>query len=372
MLGPSRTSIAVLALGCLLLAGCNGGSWSPTTPPATLTPPSSTPTTTSEPVVHTFDGDAALDFVKGLALRADGEPRYRMPDSEGQAEGAAYLWRAMDVPGWQRGWQNFTGAQYVELDRRAVAGYGHGNPACKEQDWQALPGWPFHNLYAVKPSRTPGMPTMVLGAHWDSQRNSQNDPDDAKKALPDPGANDGASGVGVLLQLMRELDGIELPFDLMVLMLDGEDGFFDCYPLAGSLYFAQTPPRAVHRFVLLDMVGDPDARFIRESHSTQSDPGMVDLLWRHGRAAGGTQLFTNTANSISDDHLSFIQQGIPSVDIIDAGRPGTFPPQWDTTGDTVDKLSTRTLGIVGVTLLSMLTDEELTAPWPSPIPPKSP
>jgi len=75
-------------------------------------------------------------------------------------------------------------------------------------------------------------------------------------------------------------------------------------------------------------------------------------------------LFSQAEATIDDDHVAFIQAGIPSVDLIDAGRPGIFPPQWDTTGDTVDKLSSRTLGVVGQAILDTLGDPQLSGPWP--------
>lgn len=308
-----------------------------------------------------FDGDAALAFVRGLATQADGSPRYRMPGTPGQAEGASYLWNAMDVPGWSRNWQNFTGADYLALDRSQVARYNETSRWCPKQDLQALPSWPFHNLYAVRESRNSSAPLLLIGAHWDSQMHSDNDPNFTRRSWPDPGANDGASGVGVLLQLMRSVDALgPLPVSVGLLFVDGEDGFYDCYPDAGSLYFAQRLPRPVAAFVLLDMVGDPGALYPRESYSRQSAPALQDLLWRHGQAtAYGRAHFTNGTATIDDDHLAFIHAGIRSVDLIDAGRPTIFPPQWDTAFDTVDRLDPAMLALVGGTLVAALRDPGL-------------
>jgi hypothetical protein len=359
-------SAAVVALA-LLLAGCGGGPGQPG--------PTTTSSVTTGPG-EGFDGEAALDFVKAFALRDDGLPRYRIPGTVGQEEGAKFLWGATDLPGWQRTWHNLTGADYEALDRSLVASYtqpgDRDNPApgtppgynrgCTHEEHAAVSALPFWNLLAIRPAPSPSAPLLLLGAHWDSQMHSDFDPDPAKRDLPDPGANDGASGVGVLLQLMRELDARfpDLPFSVGVLFLDGEDGFYDCYPLAGSLHFAQNPPVDVAAFILLDMVGDPGAKYPREGYSRQSAPELQDLLWRHGQAQDdGGQHFTDDVRSIIDDHLAFIQQGIPSVDIIDAGRPGTFPPQWNTAGDTVDKLDAGMLGLVGDVLLAALADPAL-------------
>jgi hypothetical protein len=315
-----------------------------------------------------LNGEAAFAFVKGLALQPDGSPRYRIPGTEGQAEGASFLWQATNVPGWHRQWQNVTGQDYESLDRSLVASYlvpgqydGPGQArGCTASESEAVRGLPFYNLLAIRDG-PPDAPIILLAAHWDSQMHSDFDPDPAKRDLPDPGANDGASGVGVLLQLMRELEGQALPFRVGVLFIDGEDGFFDCYPLVGSLAFAQRGPLRPAAFVLLDMVGDPKARFPRESQSTRA---LQDIVWRHGRAANAT-VFQEAGATITDDHVPFLARGVPAIDVIDAGRSGTpnapFPPQWDTTHDTVDKLDPAMLGLVGGVLLASLHDPAMAA-----------
>jgi len=355
---------AVLVAGAL--AGCSGAHR------PTPTSSSSLSTSTAPPP---FDGAAALAFAKGLATHADGTPRYRIPGTAGQADGAAVLWRALDVPGWTRSFQNFTGQDYLALNRSAVAGYtepdprndppGGGSPrGCTPAEHDGVPGLRFANLLAVHAGPA-GSPLLLLGAHWDSQMHSDFDPDPAKRDSPDPGANDGASGVGVLLQLMRALPA-HLPFGVGVLLIDGEDGFYDCYPDAGSLMYAQHPlgNASAAAFVLLDMVGDAGARFPRETHSVHSAPNLVSLLWRHGSQAAPGHFLDDPA-TIADDHLAFIQEGVPAVDVVDAGHPdtrsGAFPAQWDTTGDTVDKLDAATLGAVGDVLVATLKDPEFAA-----------
>jgi hypothetical protein len=305
--------------------------------------------------VH-FDGAAALGFVRGLALGPDGGPRFRMPGTPGQEEGAQYLWHASDVDGWSRGWQNFTGEDYLQLDRGLVQTYD-SKFYCGDADRAARPGLPFHNLLAVKAGPA-GSPVLMLAAHWDSQMDSNYDPDPAKRPDPDPGANDGASGVGVLLQLMHEVSARpQLPYTVAILFVDGEDGFYNCYALAGSLYYAQRAVELPDLFVLLDMVGDPGAQFVRETASEQSARTALDILWSKAADLGGSGHFVTTSTSIQDDHIAFIEQRVPSVDIIDAGRPDTtFPPQWDTTGDTVDKLDASTLALVGDVLVTAMED----------------
>jgi hypothetical protein len=364
-----RLGAIVLALA--FVAGCLGA-----------TPTSSGPTSATTAPPTPFDGPAALQFAKGLALGSDGAPRYRIPGTQGQADGAADLWQATGVAGWTRTWQNFTGADYLKLDRDAVTGYtepsaaydppGGGDPrGCTQADHDKVAALPFSNLLAVHRSATAGAPLFLVGAHWDSQMHSDEDADHAKRDLPDPGANDGASGVGVLLQLQRHLATLpDLPFSVGLLFIDGEDGYYDCYPDAGSLFFAQTLPTKVDAFLLLDMVGDPSAIYPRESFSVQSAKPLMDLLWRHGQAAdGGRAHFSDRPASIDDDHVAFLHEGIPAADLIDAGRLDTkqgFPPQWDTTGDTVDKLDAGMLGRVGDVLAATLADPAFSAWLRSP------
>lgn len=332
------------------LAGCSG----------THSPTDSNTTTGSN-----FDGAAALAFVKGLALQADNSPRYRIPSTQGQTEGAQYLWGATQLPGWARSWQNFTGEDYLALDRSPVReftpGPGVDRAYCSETAEKLVPSLRFSNLVAVRPGTKSGGTFLLIGAHWDSQMHSDNDVP-ANRSKPDPGANDGASGVGVLLQLMRELDKAPSEVTVGVFFIDGEDGFYDCYPDAGSLYYAQKTADLPDAFILLDMVGDPGALYPRESYSHGSAPALQDLLWRHGQATPeGAKHFVNSTAPIQDDHLAFIHSKVPSVDLIDAGRPTTFPPQWDTTRDTVDKLDASMLALVGNTLLATLHDPGLPA-----------
>ncbi|HEX2065838.1 MAG TPA: M28 family metallopeptidase, partial [Candidatus Thermoplasmatota archaeon] len=354
-----KASTAVAVLLAAGLAGCAGET--PHAPPSTT----GAPTTDVPPA---FDGEAALAFVKAVALQPDGSPRFRIPGTQGQLDGAAALWRTTAVPGWERAWQNFTGEDYLRLDRGIVAPYTpgpHVNRAyCTVEAEAKVPGLRFANLVAVRPSPNGTAPLLLLGAHWDSQMHSDNDVP-TNRSKPDPGANDGASGVGVLLQLMRSLDALgPLPFSVGILFIDGEDGFYDCYPLAGSLHFAQglqdRPGRRPAAFILLDMVGDPGALYPKESHSRSSAPDLLELLWRHGQATPyGAAHFTNQTATVQDDHLAFIKAGVPAVDIIDAGRPDVFPPQWNTAFDTVDRLDARMLGLVGATLLAALADPAL-------------
>ncbi len=314
--------------------------------------------------VPEFDGDGAYAFVEGLVTDDTGAPRYRNPGSEGHADAAAWLWDNMDASGWQRGWQNFTGADYQALQSPLVSRYTQPG-ACPDEDAEEVSEHTFSNIWARRDA-TGGATgrTLLLAAHWDSK-------EDASNGGPMLGANDGASGVGVLLQLMQHIaEGILDPaVDIVVAFFDGEDGFEDCHPLAGSILFAAHEPAGrIDRMILLDMVGDLNARFVREEQSQESDPALMDLLWRHGRAQGGAEQFTDQEKAVIDDHVPFLDAGVRAVDIIDFGRSGGdkfgFPPYWHTSGDTMQNIDARMLEIVGNTLWATLGDPAFVDSWP--------
>lgn len=337
--GLSAVAALALAFG---LAGCLGSGGGPQDAPG-------------------FDGQRALGFVEGIALDEDGQPRYRIPGTPGQQEAADYLWDATDVAGWDRSWQEFTGEDYLALERRLVRAWTTpGTGSCTEEDSAQVPGLSFRNLLVVRRHEDPAAPLVLLAAHWDSAKRSDLDEDFGRRDEPSPGGN-AASGAGVLLQLMRELRGVDLPFDVGLVFLDGEDGHFGCYLLAGSLYYISQALEPVKSFILLDMVGDPSARFPREQQSSVSGPGLQDLLWSHGQARAPDR-FTDDLVPILDSHLPTAVAGIPSVAIVDAGRSDTtasFAPQWLTTQDTVDRLDAATLALVGDVLLATLQDPAL-------------
>jgi Zn-dependent M28 family amino/carboxypeptidase len=352
--------LAAAAVLALLLAGC--GSGGPDGPAPSPSPSPSSPTATSAPP-PSVDGQAVYDWVKGVVTKPDGSPHFRVPGTPDHAEAARWLAEQMQVPGWTVSWQNFTGQDYAALDKGESEPYYESATYCSEADRARLAGLSFSNLVATLPGA--GDRTFVLGAHWDSKAEANRDADPALRSQPVLGANDGASGVGVLLQLLWELSGKELPYTVQVVLFDGEDGFEDCHPLAGSLWFVdQAAAGEVDRMLLLDMVGDPAARFIREGHSEDCDPALVDLL--HAKAArhGLQENFPGTRATVQDDHVAFTQAGIPAVDLIDFGRG--FPPYWHTTKDTMENLDAAMLGSVASLVLDVMRDPGFSEPWPGP------
>ncbi len=306
-----------------------------------------------------FDGQAALERVEDIVYDGDAL-RVRSPGAPGHLDTAAWLQGQLVVDGWAVRVDSFNGSQYLALDLGTAARWGPDSWHCNEEDRQELDALQFANLYATKAGSGAGH--VVLAAHWDAKEEASQDADGTRRMQPVPAANDGASGVAVLLQLQRELSGRSLPFDVTVALFDGEDGFEDCHPLAGSLWAARNGSLGdITSFVLLDMVGDPDAVFIRERASVGAAPALVELIWSIADARGMGDHFTDINRPITDDHVPFIEEGIQAVDIIDAGRDSTFPPYWHTSQDTPDKLSAGMLGDMGDLLLDLLGDERFLA-----------
>lgn len=281
----------------------------------------STPTPADE--TYDFTGFEAYDFTEGLVTSADGTPRYRHPGSPGHTEGLHWLKQAAEAPGWTVSTQTFTGADFQALETKDDA-LTHWSSSCSQEDAKEVPNFQFTNVI-MRYNHPEVDDEVLLGAHWESKE----DASDGGHAL---GANDGASGVGVLLAMARTWTP---PGDVTIVFFDGEDGFEDCHPLAGSLYYARTMTDAPDAMILLDMVGDPNASFPLEGNSKQSAPRLQAMLWARGEAALPKQ-FTTVEKDVYDDHIPFIQEGVPSVDLIDYADG--FPPYWHTSRDTMDNL----------------------------------
>jgi glutaminyl-peptide cyclotransferase len=194
---------------------------------------------------------------------------------------------------------------------------------------------------------------IILGAHYDTRRRA--DQEGVDPTAPVPGANDGASGVAVLLELARTLDLAAVPHEIWLAFFDAEDnGNLDGWDwIVGSRYMADNLnlnplPEAM---ILVDMVGDADQQFYFDSNS---DPVLSARLWTVAAQLGYAQQFIALPRyAMLDDHTPFAELGIPAVDIIDFEYP-----YWHTTQDTADKLSAASLARVGRTLESYLETPE--------------
>lgn len=194
---------------------------------------------------------------------------------------------------------------------------------------------------------------VVLLAHWDTRPTADMESDPQKASQPILGANDGASGVAVLLELMRVMKG-QVPKDLgiLYLMTDGEDlgpGLNEMF--LGARAFAKSPgtPRPDYG-ILLDMIGDKDLVIPIEPQSRGFAPKLVDAFYAFARKIGMEKTFPSQYGPyIEDDHIPLNQAGIPTMDLIDFD----YEP-WHTAGDTADKCSAESLGKVGATLQKWL------------------
>ena len=217
----------------------------------------------------------------------------------------------------------------------------------------------------------PELPNRVLLiSHWDSRHVADEDPDAAKRTLSVPAANDGASGVGVLLEIARQVGQKQPRFGIDIFFTDAEDyGAPDSWQgshdekfwALGTQQWCKQPHVAGYQAnfgILLDMVGAPDATFYREYFSDQYASDVVNLIWHKAKQLGYQNLFIDQSGAgITDDHL-FVNRmrHIPTVDIIDTrmSGSGTFYPYWHTTDDTLDKLSVETIQKVGDVLMHVI------------------
>ena len=211
---------------------------------------------------------------------------------------------------------------------------------------------------------------VLLISHWDNRPFADNDPDPAKRKQPVMGANDGASGVGILLELAR-LCNEKLPqVGIDIFLTDAEDyGAPDDWKgthdekwwALGTQMWCKQAAREGYRAqygILLDMVGSANATFYREYYSERYASSFVNEIWQNAARLGYGDLFINQGGGgVTDDHV-FVNRmlQIPCVDIIDTrtDTDGTFCPEWHTTYDTIDNISRETLGKVGRVLVSLL------------------
>lgn len=204
---------------------------------------------------------------------------------------------------------------------------------------------------------------ILLLAHWDCRPWADNDPDPSKRHLPVDGANDGASGVAVLLEIARQLNLNGTDKGIDILFVDAEDwgteGDDSSWAL-GTQYFVSHPPvknYAPRVAILLDMVGGEGATFYREYFSERSAPHVADALWRIAAENGYGAMFLNSiGTAVMDDHVELIKAGIPAIDIIEYHKDGEqgFNPRWHTASDNMEGISKITLEAVGKTLINYL------------------
>ncbi|MCS6979964.1 MAG: M28 family peptidase [Flavobacteriales bacterium] len=202
---------------------------------------------------------------------------------------------------------------------------------------------------------------ILLAAHWDTRPQADEDP---QNKGPFAGADDGASGVAVLLEILRILSNQKPALGVDVIFFDLEDYGRSDAPgqtfCLGSQHWSRQPHLPGYRAeygILLDMVGARNARFLREGYSVQYAAHVVDKVWFAAGRQGYGHLFVNQgANPVTDDHY-FVNKlaGIPCIDIINYHNDtGGFPDHWHTQKDNLEIIDKATLKGVGQTLLDVI------------------
>lgn len=262
--------------------------------------------TQTEDVPVSFDGQRAYADVETQVAFGP-----RSPGTEGHDQIRAWIQDELIAAGWQ-----------VEVQASEALG---------------------HTIYNLIGKSGDEPPQIILGAHYDSRIFADNDPDLANRTQPVPAANDGGSGVAVLLELARSLPDDTI--SVWLVFFDAEDnGRIEGWDwILGSREFVKNnvlQPRAV---VIVDMIGDADLNIYKERNS---NPEITDEIWATAKSLGYESKFIpEYRHSMLDDHTPFLEAGIPAVDIIDFDYP-----YWHTIADTPDKVSAESLQAVGDTL----------------------
>jgi hypothetical protein len=213
---------------------------------------------------------------------------------------------------------------------------------------------------------------ILLAAHWDSRPFADSDPNPENINKPIDGANDGASGVGVLLEIARQLHEKNPKTGVDIIFFDAEDwgtrsgenesGDWWCL---GSQHWAKNPHIANYKAdfgILLDMVGAPNAKFQQEYYSTYFAAPIVSKVWGKAYQLGYKEYFINTgSHPITDDHLYVNRLAkIPMIDIIhqDNTTKTGFTSTWHTLQDNISNIDKYTLYVVGTTVLAVVYGEE--------------
>jgi hypothetical protein len=285
----------------------------------------------SAPPPREFDGAAALEYVRTQLAFGP-----RIPGRPGHAKMAAWLdslLRARADSVLPQRWTHVT----------------HGGDSL-----------PLVNFLA---RFKPGAATRLLFlAHWDTRPRADG-PMSRDSTLPVPGANDGASGVAVLLAMADQLKRTPPSIGVDLLFVDGEDyGDFnkDEDVLLGSRYYAaHLPPGPTPRFaILFDMIGDKDLRIQQEGRSLTGAPDVVEAVWRMAAQVGHGDVFVPEEGiSLDDDHVPLQQAGIRAIDLIDFTFGGPDNRWHHTPDDTIDKVSAASLKAVGDVAMAMIRTE---------------
>ena len=196
---------------------------------------------------------------------------------------------------------------------------------------------------------------LLIGAHWDTRPWADEDPEPEKRNDPIIGANDGASGVAVVLELARILNASPPPIGVTLVLFDGEDMGRSGIPKSyaqGSLAFAKDLPiQKPDEAIILDMIGDAELHIPIERFSYQQNRKLVKKLWGLAKELSLDAFESRIVHTIYDDHVPlWAEAEIPAIDIIDFNYPNSYSNYWHTTQDLPENCSAESLGQVGTLL----------------------
>ena len=193
---------------------------------------------------------------------------------------------------------------------------------------------------------------LLLGAHWDTRPWADSDLNIEKHNQPIIGANDGASGVSVLLELAKIFHYNPPPIRVSIVLFDAEDMGRPGVPKSyarGSQFFAKNLPiEKPDEAIILDMIGDKELHIPIERYSYQQNKDLVKKLWSLANKLNLEAFESRIVHTIYDDHVPLWQEAkIPAIDIIDFNYPNRYSNYWHTSQDTPDNCSAQSLGQVG-------------------------
>ena len=330
------TYISLLLVVLLLLASCSSCQSSKTT----------TDTSTIMPYTQTspdFDADSAYLYVKKQV-----DFGVRTPNSAAHIECGNYLVAKL---------KKF-GAEVIQ--QKAVL---------KTYDGIALNARNIIGVYNPEHKKR-----VLLFAHWDTRPFADQEPDKVMRTQPILGANDGGSGVGVLLEIARPLNNSPVAIGVDIIFFDAEDlgqpsyeqnqvpGDWYCL---GSQYWAEHPHTPNYRAkygILLDMVGASNATFYKEGYSVEYASNITEKVWTYASRLGYGSFFINKKGSyITDDHVAVNKyRRAPSINIIHTSDDTShgFGNFWHTHNDNMDIIDKATLKAVGQTVMEVIYTEQ--------------
>jgi glutaminyl-peptide cyclotransferase len=227
----------------------------------------------------------------------------------------------------------------------------------------SVPNWKRVQLTNLVASfNTRATNRFFISAHWDTRPWADQDPEKLNRSKPLIGANDGASGVAIILELARHMKQFPPAVGVDLVLFDGEDlgtsGFGDSYSIGAQHLAKNRPPGFTPRFgINIDMVGDRNLEIEREQSSERLAPEIQNLIFSTARRLMLPGFVDAPGHEMTDDHLPLNDAGIPTVDLIDFKYPDDSNKYWHTMADTPDKCSPESLGAVGTLLLEIITTQ---------------